>query len=181
MTPPWRREVSTMDSKTRTYTWSTVAAVALLAIGVGCKDSSGPGDGLFPALPSDLLAAFCARGEAVVGQTKSGTITDDDCDAADIDPADSSFYEIWRVRVTESRSVTFDANSPFDNYLTVVRLDSYTQSSANLTLIGENDDRTPGSDLNALVTVTLNPDTDYFVSVSGYDYDETGPYTLQIR
>lgn len=35
--------------------------------------------------------------------------------------------------------------------------------------------------LNALVTVTLQPNTDYFVSISGYDYHETGPYSLDIR
>lgn len=158
--------------------------VALLAIGAtaGCgKDSTGPRGVDFPSLPDQMLTAFCVRGEALVGQTKSGSVTSGDCDAADIEASDSSFYEVWRVRVSSPRSVTFDASSSFDNYLVVLRLDSYTATTASLTTIGENDDRVPGTDLNALVTVTLQPDTDYFVSISGYDYDETGPYSLAIR
>jgi hypothetical protein len=158
--------------------------IALIALGLGLacgKDSSGPGGVTFPSLPSNMLATFCVRGEGLVGQTKSGSVTSGDCDAGDVDPADSSYYEVWRVRVASVTSVTFDANSAFDNYLTVLRLDSYTSNSASLTLMGENDDRQAGVNLNALVTVTLQPNTDYFVSISGYDYSETGPYSLQIR
>jgi len=155
---------------------------SVVAFGVACsKDSSGPDGVNFPALPSTLLTAFCNRGNALVGQTKSGMLSSGDCDAAAIDPGDNSYYEIWRVRVASPITVTFDANSGFDNYLTVLRLDSYTDYSANLTIVGENDDRVPGSNFNALVSVTLQPNIDYFVSVSGYDYSETGPYTLQIR
>ena len=140
----------------------------------GCsKDSTGPNIE-FPPLPSDLLTGFCVQGQAVVGQTKGGTITDNDCDAGD------AFFELWRVRVAATTTVTFDVNSGFDNYLTVVRLNSYTSSSANFTVLGENDDRSTGN-LNALVSVTLQPGIDYFVSVSGYDYSETGSYSLQIR
>jgi hypothetical protein len=159
-------------------------AMLLLAVALAAcsKDGGGPGDGVsFPDLPSGLLTTFCHRGNAVLGDTRSGMLSPSDCDAADIDPSEDSYYEIWRVRVAATTTVTFDANSSFDNYLTVLRLNSYTSSTANLTVVGENDDRTPGSNFNALVTVTLQPNTDYFVSVSGYDYTETGPYTLQIR
>jgi len=147
-------------------------ALALLA---GCsKDSSGPSVD-FPALPENLLSAFCVQtGGATVGQTKTGTLSAGDCDAGD------SYYEIWRVRVAQSTSVTFDANSGFDNYLEVARLNSYTSSSANITMLGENDDRATGN-FNALLTVTLEPGIDYFVVVSGYDYSETGSYSLRIR
>ena len=152
----------------------TRLSLALLVVLAACsKDSTGPSV-TFPPLPSDLLAGFCVQGEATVGQTKSGAVNDDDCDAGD------SFFELWRVRVAETTSVTFDATSGFDNYLTVVRLNSYTSSSANFTILGENDDRASGN-LNALVTVTLQPGIDYFVSVSGYDYSETGSYSLRIR
>ena len=148
--------------------------VAGLLVLAGCsKDSTGP-DIDFPALPSSLLAGFCVRGEAVIGQTKGGTITDDDCDAGD------AFFELWRVRVASATTVTFDASSGFDNYLTVVRLNSYTNASADFTVLDENDDRSAG-DLNALVSVTLQPGIDYFVSISGYDYSETGSYSLRIR
>lgn len=59
-------------------------------------------------------------------------------------------------------------------------LSSYTSSSANFTMLGENDDRATGN-YNALLTVTLEPGIDYFVVVSGYDYSETGSYSLRIR
>lgn len=167
--------------------WRTVKRTFLmplgigLAVGCGGSDSNGPDGVGFPSLPSDLLNAYCVRGEALVGQTKTGSVTFDDCDAADIEPSDSSYYEVWRVRVASQTAVTFDANSSFDNYLVVLRLDSHTATSAILTQMAENDDRVPGTNLNALVTVTLQPNTDYFVSISGYDYDETGPYSLDIR
>src|SRR3989440_5603480 len=153
------------------------AVLALLALGAGaaCKDSSGPNNSVsFPALPSNLLEEFCHRGNALIGETKSGTLSSTDCDSRD------SYYEIWRIRVASTTSVTFDLNSGFDNYLTVLRLESYSTSNASLSIIGENDDRS-SSNLNAMVTVSLQPNTDYFVSISGYDYSETGPYTLQIR
>jgi hypothetical protein len=156
-------------------------ALLLVVAGAGCKDNNngnnnpvGPGGVSFPDLPSAVLSEFCYRGNALVGQTKSGTLSSSDCDAGD------SYYEIWRVRVASATSVTFDLNSVFDNWLTIVRLDGYTSSSADFSIIGENDDRS-NNNLNAMLTVTLQPGIDYFVSVSGYDYSETGSYTLQIR
>jgi hypothetical protein len=139
-------------------------------------------DGLtFPELPSTLLAEFCNRGTATVGDDVSGSIADTDCDAADVDPTDEGYFEIWRIRVSETTAVTFDAQSAFDNYLTVLRLDSYTATTADLTVVGQNDDRDFPDDLNALVTVTLQPDTDYFLAVAGFDYTEVGSYSIQIR
>jgi hypothetical protein len=156
-------------------------AKAFLSVLFGAAGMSCGSDGLtFPELPSALLAEFCVRGTASAGQTVSGSVTDSDCDSADVDPNNEGYYELWRVRVGSSGSVTFDADSPFDNYLTVLRLDSYTQTTADLTIVGENDDRASGN-LNALVTVTLQPDTDYFVAIAGYDYSETGSYTVDIR
>lgn len=150
--------------------------LAVLALGalLGCsKDPGGP-DIEFPELPVQLLEGFCVQGEAVAGQTKNGNLTAGDCDGGD------SFFELWRVRVSSPADVTFDASSGFDNYLTVVRLNSYTTSSANFSIVAENDDRS-SSNFNALVTVTLSPGSDYFVVVSGYDYSQTGSYTLRIR
>lgn len=152
-----------------------VLALFALATGTACKDSTGPNNNVvFPTLPANLLEQFCNRGNALIGETKSGVLSPSDCDSQD------SYYEIWRIRVASATSVTFDLNSGFDNYLTILRLDSYSSSSAHLTVVGENDDRS-STDLNAMVTVSLQPNTDYFVSVSGYNYYETGPYTLQIR
>ncbi len=148
----------------------TRSFIALLAIGIASGCSTGPD---FPPLPAEMLAAYCVRGEAQIHQTKIGSITSGDCNVG------FSFREVWRVRVASPTSVTFDANSSFDNYLEVFRLDSYTATSARLTWIGSNGDRWPGN-LNALVTVTLQPNTDYFVRISGLDYADTGPYSLAI-
>jgi hypothetical protein len=143
--------------------------------GAACGDSL-----TFPELPAALLAEFCNQGTATVGQTVQGTLAAADCDAADVDPSDAGYYELWRIRVSEAVEVTFDANSAFDNLLTVLRLDSYTETTADLTIVGFNDDRTTG-DLNALLSVTLQPDTDYFLAVGGFDYGQTGSYTVEIR
>jgi hypothetical protein len=152
--------------------------VLAVLLGVGV---TACGDGLtFPELPSALLTEFCVRGVVEVGQTVQGSVSDSDCDAADARPGGVGYYEVWRVRVSSAREVTFDANSAFDNYLTLLLLESYTETTADLTIEDENDDR-GGGDLNALVTSTLQPDTDYFIAVSGFDYAETGAYTLEVR
>jgi hypothetical protein len=164
-------------------TLSRTALLAMTAVGLGCGDDppAGPGTNVtFPDWPSTIITGFCVRGTSVIGDTKSGTIADTDCDAADVNPGDQGYYEIWRVRVASSRDVTFDANSTFDNFLAVLRVNSVTATNVDVTVVGENDDRSP-TNLNALVTVRLEPNVDYAVAISGFDYAETGPYTLAIR
>ncbi|HET7040186.1 MAG TPA: hypothetical protein VFH97_09875 [Gemmatimonadales bacterium] len=158
-------------------------ATKLLSVAFGLVGLAACGDDgiTFPELPSTLLTEFCVRGTASLEETVSGSVAATDCDAADVDPTDEGYYEVWRIRVETATAVTFDAQSEFDNYLTVLRLDSFTSTTAELTLIGQNDDRDFPADLNALVTVTLQPDTDYFVAIAGYDYTEVGPYTIEIR
>jgi hypothetical protein len=157
---------------------------AMVAVGLACGDDddpTGPGSVTFPDWPATVVTAFCVRGNAVVGETKSGTISDTDCDVADVDPSDEGYFEVWRVRVASARDVTFDANSTFDNFLAVVRVNSVTTTSLDVEVVGENDDRAPLTNTNALVTVRLEPNVDYAVAISGFDYTETGPYTLAIR
>jgi hypothetical protein len=165
-----------------TRTLSRLALIATMAAAVGCGDDdpTGPGNLSFPDWPGTIVTALCVRGTATVGDTKSGTIADTDCDSADIEPGEEGYFEIWRVRVAASTDVTFDASSTFDNFLSVVRVNSVTPTSADITVLGENDDRSQ-SNLNALVTVRLEPNIDYVVAISGFDYSETGPYTLAIR
>ena len=158
---------------------------AAIAVSLGCGDDddpTGPGSVTFPDWPAAVNTGFCVRGTAIVGDTKSGTIADTDCDIADLDPLDEGFYEIWRVRVASSRDVTFDAMSTatFDNRIAVVRVASVTATDIDATVIAQNDDRSQ-TDLNALVTVRLEPNVDYAVLVAGYDRTETGAYTLAIR
>lgn len=165
-----------------TRTLDTLAVAATLAVGFACGDDdpTGPGPVTFPDWPATIVTGFCVRGTAVVGDTKSGTLSDTDCDAADIDPGEVGFYEGWRVRVASARDVTFDASSTFDNVLVVLRVNAVTATSLDAEFVGGNDDRS-GTDTNALVTVRLEPNLDYAVAISGFDYTQTGPYTLAIR
>jgi hypothetical protein len=165
----------------------TLALALALAVTVGgCGGDSGGLQGvlneLFPNLPADLLSQVCWRGDVTKGDNVSGDITENDCDAHDVDPEGVGFYEIWRVRVDARVSVTFDVNSEFDNWLTLLRLESYNPDTQEVVVqyLAENDDREEGN-LNALITYTLSSGVDYFISVSGYDYLEQGPYTLQLR
>jgi hypothetical protein len=164
----------------RTLTRLALVATITGSLGCGDDDPTGPGSVTFADWPAAVVAGFCVRGTAVVGDTKSEVIADTDCDIADVNPADEGYYEIWRVRVASARDVTFDANSTFDNFLAIIRVDGVTATDINATVVGENDDRSQ-TNLNALVTVRLQPNVDYAVVVSGFDYDETGAYTLAIR
>jgi hypothetical protein len=159
-----------------------------VAIVAGCGgDGGGGGLGgvlgeLFPELPADLLSQVCWRGDVTIGETVTGDVTESDCDAQDVDPDGVGYYEVWRVRVDARQSATFDANSEFDNWLTLLGLVSYDPETQEVVVefLMENDDRADGN-LNALITYTLSPGVDYFIAVSGYDYLEKGPYTLQVR
>ena len=105
-----------------------LALAATLAVGFACGDDdpTGPGSVTFPDWPATIITGFCVRGTAVVGDTKSGTLSDTDCDVADIDPSDVGYFEVWRVRVASARDVTFDASSTFDNVLVVLRVNAVT-------------------------------------------------------
>ena len=163
-------------------TFSRVALLAALAAGLACSDDdpTGPGAVTFPDWPATIVTGFCVRGTAIVGDDKSGTLADTDCDAADIDPTAEGYFEVWRVRVASAVNVTFDANSDFDNYLAVLRVNSVSATDADIAFVADNDDRS-ASNTNALVTARLEPNVDYVVLIAGYDYTETGPYTLAIR
>ena len=147
------------------------ASVVVLTFAFGCKDSSGPSVN-FPELPTQLLADYCVVGERTVGQAISSTLSSTDCDYGD-----GSFFEVWRVRVTGSGSYRFAASSSFDNLLAVLRLDSFTTTTAYLTLVANDDDS--GPDFNALIaSASLSPSTDYFLVVNGFGASDTGPYTI---
>ena len=158
-------------------------AAALVVAGLGCgNDSSGPGSGGldFPSLSQALVTQYCVRGNATVGDTKSGDVVASDCDAAAARPGAVGYYEVYIVKVASAANVTFDVSSNLDSYLTLLRLDSYTASSASLTILDENDDRSSGN-LDALLTYALEPNTNYVIAVGGYDYGATGTYSLAIR
>ena len=157
-----------------------LALAATVTLGFACGDDpTGPAV-TFPDWPALISSVICVRGTAVVGDTKAGTISDADCDSGNADPPEPGYFETWRVRVATARDVTFDANSTFDNFLTVLRVTSITSTRGEASVLGENDNRSE-TNLNALVTLHLEPNVDYMVVISGLDYEDTGAYTLAIR
>ena len=153
-----------------------VAGVALTWAALGCgggDNSTGPEELEFPEISSEVRTIYCVRGNVTVGDSESSTITDDDCDA------DDSYFETYIVKVASTTSVTFEVESGFDSYLFLGRLESISGLDVDVTELAEDDDSGDGTD--ARLTFTLQPDTDYVIAVSGYDYFEVGPYTLSIR
>jgi hypothetical protein len=157
----------------------TVAALA------ACGGDSATGPSLtYPALSSQVLAAYCVQGNRTFGQGISGTLANTDCDLGD-----GTFYEVYRVRVATTGSYQFSASSTFDNVMAVLRLESTTVpggpqdllsfvDSSAVTVIAGNDDRS-GTDTNALIpTVSLVADTDYFLVMNGFAPSDLGPYTV---
>ena len=153
-----------------TRTLTLAATAALLS---GCGDSI-----TFPDVNSAVLAEFCIQGEIPVsGSTsRSGNVSSADCHTG---IQNDGYFEGWHVRAGEVKTVTMEVASNFDSYLEVYRLVDVNDPAAGATLIGEDDDS--GDDLNARVSVTLSPDTDYVVFVSGFSDAHTGPYTLDIN
>jgi hypothetical protein len=86
---------------------------------------------------------------------------------------------MYVVRVNRQRSVTFTVSSQFDSFLSLLRLNSFTNTTADWSFVAEDDDGTGG--LDARLTVTLQPNVDYLLAISGFDYNETGPYTIRIE
>lgn len=164
-----------------TGTLGRLVLTAAVALAAACGDDpTGPGGVTFPDWPAPAISALCVRGTALVGDTKSGAISVTDCDGADVNPDVTGYFETWRVRVATAGDVTFDVSSSFDNFLTVLRVNSVSASGGSATIIADNDNRSQ-TDLNALVTVRLEPNVDYVVGISGFDETATGAYTLVIR
>jgi len=151
-----------------------VLALALTAAVLpGCgKDSTTGPSVTFPTLPAQMLANFCVQGERQPAQAISGTLASSDCPLGD-----GSFFEVWRIRVPSTGTYQFAATSTFDNLLAVLRLTSFTDTSATLTSIASDDDSGPGT--NALISsASLTAGSDYFLVVNGFGSTDTGPYTV---
>lgn len=148
-------------------------ALLILAPGLGCgDDATGPEDLEFPALSSELRSMFCVRGNLTVGDTRSGNLTDDDCEE------DGDFFEVYVVKVRSSGTVTFEVSSNFDSELFLGRIDWYSNDDVDVTDLDEDSDSGPG--LNARLSYPLQPGVNYVVAISGWGGD-TGPYTLSVR
>ncbi|HET7040050.1 MAG TPA: hypothetical protein VFH97_09180 [Gemmatimonadales bacterium] len=145
--------------------------LALSAVLWACSDN-GPGDEIvFPTIDADILLEFCIRGEVPVTATtsRSGSVSTSDCTAG----FDDGYWEGWRVRVAEAGSYTIEVSSDFDSWLTVWRLNDVNNvDDATVDLLGEDDDS--AGNLDAMLTVSLQPNTEYVVFVSGYDQSQVG-------
>lgn len=161
----------------------TLLGVMLVSLACGGGDgggSTGPSGLTFPPLDDAVRAQFCVRGNTTVGQTKSGSISAQDCDAADLPPPGTAdtYYEIWRVRVAQAATVTFTVDAPgFDSYIDVIQVDIVSGDVGLITFLGSDDD-TIGDDPQ--ISMDLIPDTDYAIAISGFNYSETGAYTVEI-
>jgi hypothetical protein len=145
----------------------------------GCGgDSSGPDEDPLDKFSPELKTSFCVRGVLDVGEDVGGSIDTGDC--ASDEPGDEGYFELWYVPVSSTRTVTFDASSSFDNYLELIRVNSFTNTTANVTLLASADDRTP-EDTDALLAFELTGGQDYFIVVSGFDFSQIGQYTLTAR
>jgi hypothetical protein len=153
-----------------------VAVFGVLAC--GGDNGTGPNDETgvtFPAIDPALAALVCIRGQAVPPTSKTGTITDDDCHTTIVD---DGYWETWRVRVPSATSVTFTVDSGFDSWLELARVGDVNDPVNTLTFLAQDDDSGPG--LDAMLTHSLQANTEYIISVSGYDDSETGSYTLHM-
>lgn len=147
-------------------------AVLFLLATVACSDSSGPGGPTFPTIPAAIVTQFCIRAQVVPPQTRSGSLATTDCQ----DGAGSPYYEIYRVRVASSTAVTFTMTSDFDSYLALVRIDDVNDPQGSDVLLAEDDDS--AGNLDARLSFTLEPDTEYFIFVTSIDVSEVGNYSL---
>ena len=160
-------------------TLGKLLAAAMIA-GIACgKEGTGPGSA-FPPLPQAIRTSFCIRGDRTLGDSAASFLSSADCTDND------SYYEIWRVRVSQDRPVTFDARSGFDNRLDVIRLDSLEADTIHFTPVGFSDDRGQCLNLNdpgcnALVTIPLTAGADYLAVVQGRDFLQIGYYLPKLR
>lgn len=166
---------------------SLVAAMLASSVLAACGDSgTGPGgDVQFPSLSADVISTFCVRGSLVAPDVASSVISNGDC-RTDVtlgvfdEPAGAqagAFFETWRVRVASRRTLTFEVSSGFDSFLDLYRLSTATDPSSAVLLAFDDDG---GQNLNARLQFTLEPSTEYWVIVSGFDETETGSYTLSV-
>ena len=160
--------------------------VILTAVACGKDDVTGPGEVEFPTISQSALDGSCIRGTVVLLTSVSGTISTTDC-LTDLTPVgapipvgtEPGFFEGWRVRVATSTAVTFSVTSQFDTFLDLFRIDDL--SSPVLTfnnLLAFNDDG--GAGFDALLTYPLQPNTEYWIMISGFSADELGDYSLAL-
>jgi hypothetical protein len=74
--------------------------------------------------------------------------------------------------------VTFTVSSAFDSFLVLIRIDDLSDIPGSAVLLASDDDS--AGNLDAQLSYTLEPDTEYLILISGLDDTETGSYSLAI-
>lgn len=164
---------------------SLLGATLLSACGTS---STGPGEAPeFPTLPAQLLADWCVRGTLSVGTNGSEVLSETDCGTADTGeldvlvgfPGHSARFETWRLRVTQQTNLRIAVSSNFDSFLDLYRIPDPTDPTGAAN-VASNDDIEPGANTDARLIVTVSPNFEYWIMVSGYDESELGAYTLTV-
>jgi hypothetical protein len=163
---------------------SLLALAALTLTLTACPKDDGDERGSIVDPPGQtnierLYTAICLRGNLTIGQLASGSINSQDCDSADFIEDDEGYFESWRLRVTRPERLIVEAESTFDNTITVFSVTEGIEEP-EIVFEGWNDDR-PSGGTNALLSLELRPGRDYIIIVGGYDYDEQGGYRVRAR
>lgn len=160
-----------------------LAAVALVFMGgAACGDSGTgvPADN-FPAIDPAFLQTYCVRGTAPPPAIRAGSLGTLDCSTTGtaVGFNADSYYETWRVRVTEAREVTFSLDSDFDTVLDLFQVSVSNPALSFNEFLAVDDDS--GVNLNAELVFNLVPDTEYWIAVSGFEATDVGNYTLSVN
>lgn len=132
----------------------------------------------FPTIDQTVLTAYCIRGAASVPAIRAGNLSTIDCPTANtiVGGTDEGYWEGWRVRVSSSEAVTFAVDSDFDSFIDLFQIELANPALTNLVTFDDDS----GENGNAALTVTLQPDREYWVLVSGFAAVDLGTYTLNI-
>lgn len=160
-----------------------LAAVALAFVGAAACGDSGTGVPVneFPTIDPAFLQTFCVRGTAPPPAIRAGSLGSSDCSTAGtaIGFNPDSFYETWRVRVSEPRQVTFSLDSDFDTVLDLFQVDVSNPTVSFNDWLAVDDDS--GTNLNAELVFSLQANTEYWIVVSGFEAVDVGNYTLNVN
>jgi hypothetical protein len=149
-----------------------------------CSDPTAPGcgeDGPLE-LTAEVIQSLCVQ--PTITETSDlqtlavSALSDTDCYSGDLGQ-EGGYFETWHLYPNRTETVTFTAQSQFDNLLMLVEVLSATTDRVNVRVIAQSDD-SGASTTNASITALLRAGTNYFLRVYGFNEDETGQYTITV-
>ena len=151
----------------------SVVLAAAMPMALACGGDNGPTapNVDFPdTFPAAALNAVCYKGNRTVFQDANSRMGTEDCDSTPLNTTIgiTGYFESWRVRVDQARTITFNVAAVFDSYMVLARIDSVVGGdSLAYTILGQDDDG--GPDFNPILTRDLDPGVDYLLILAGYD------------